>query len=300
MPELPDVTVYVEAIARRIVGERLVEVVIDHPFTLRSVEPKVAAVQDTRVACVRRIGKRIAIETEGGIVLVVHLMIAGRFAWTDAGSTKAPRKGLVSFHFTSGVLTLTEAGSKRRASLTLVRGEGELSRLDRGGLEPIGASVKDFTEALTRENRTLKRVLTDPRLFSGIGNAYSDEILHAARLSPLKLSRSLDLAEIERLRLAVSATLAHWTDQLRKECGAGFPTKVTAFRPDMAVHGKFGEPCPVCGSKVQRIVWAENECNYCARCQNEGRLLADRALSRLLKDDWPRTIEELEERPRPQ
>ncbi len=300
MPELPDVTVYVEAIARRIVGERLVEVVIDHPFTLRSVEPKVAAVRDARVVRVRRVGKRIAIEVEGGIFLVVHLMIAGRFAWTAAGSKKAPRKGLVSFYFTSGVLTLTEAGSKRRASLTLVRGEDELARLDRGGLEPVGASAEDFREALTRENRTLKRALTDPRLFSGIGNAYSDEILHAARLSPLKLSQSLDSTEVARLWKAVSATLVHWTEKLRDECGAGFPKKVTAFRPDMAVHGKFGEPCPVCGSKVQRIVWAENECNYCARCQNEGRLLADRALSRLLKDDWPRTIEELEERPRPQ
>jgi formamidopyrimidine-DNA glycosylase len=296
MPELPDVTVYVETIARRVVGERLLDVVIDHPFTLRSVEPKVAEVRDTRVVGVRRIGKRVAIEVENGIFLVVHLMIAGRFAWTDADSKKAPRRGLVSFHFSSGVLTLTEAGSKRRASLTLVRGEADLARIDRGGLEPVGSSAEAFREALTRENRTLKRALTDPRLFSGIGNAYSDEILHAARLSPLKLTRSLDSAEITRLHEAATATLVHWTDKLRRECGDGFPTKVTAFRPEMAVHGKFGEPCPVCGSKVQRIVWAENECNYCARCQNEGRLLADRALSRLLKDDWPRTIEELEER----
>lgn len=298
MPELPDVTVYVEAIARRIVGEQLLDVVIDHPFTLRSVEPKVAEVRDKRVIGVRRIGKRIAIEVEGGIFLVVHLMIAGRFAWTDATSKKAPRRGLVAFRFTSGVLTLTEAGSKRRASLTLVRGEAELARVDRGGLEPIRAKARDFEEALTRENRTLKRALTDPRLFSGIGNAYSDEILHAARLSPLRLTRALDSAEIDRLRDAVTSTLVHWTDKLRAEYGDEFPTKVTAFRPDMAVHGKFGEPCPVCGAKVQRIVYAANECNYCARCQNEGRLLADRALSRLLKDDWPKTLEELEERPR--
>jgi formamidopyrimidine-DNA glycosylase len=298
MPELPDVTVYVEAIARRVVGVKFLDVALDHPFTLRSVEPPIAEVRDRTITGVRRVGKRIAIGTDNGIFLVVHLMIAGRFAWTDADSAKPPKRGLVSFRFTSGVLTLTEAGTKRRASLTLVRGEAGLAQLDRGGLEPLAASAEAFREALTRENRTLKRALTDPRLFSGIGNAYSDEILHAARLSPLRLTRALESAEIDRLRTAVTDTLVLWTDKLRREYGEAFPTKVTAFRPDMAVHGKFGAPCPVCGAKVQRIVYAENECNYCARCQNEGRLLADRALSRLLKDDWPRTLEELEDRPR--
>ena len=299
MPELPDVTVYVEAIARRVVGRRLLEVRVDHPFTLRSVDPPLAEARGRLVTAVRRVGKRIAIEVDGGLFLVVHLMIAGRFAWTDAGSARPARKGLVAFEFESGVLTLTEAGSKRRASLVLVRGVEGLSRLDRGGIEPLETDARAFEAALVRENRTLKRALTDPRLFSGIGNAYSDEILHAARLSPLKLTRSLDAVEVGRLHAAVRSTLQTWTERLRAECGDGFPAKVTAFRPGMAVHGRFGEPCHVCGSKVQRIVYAANECNYCARCQNEGRLLADRALSRLLKDDWPRSLEELEERSGP-
>lgn len=296
MPELPDVTVYVEAIASRTVGVECESVVLENPFVLRSVDPPLSAVRGLRVVGVRRIGKRVAIELEGALFLVVHLMIAGRFAWTDAHSKARPRKGLVAIRFSSGVLVLTEAGSKRRASLHLVRGAGELAQHDRGGLEPVGARLADFSAALTRENHTLKRALTDPRLFSGIGNAYSDEILHAARLSPLKLTRALDEDELERLRAAADRTLVWWTERLRAECGDGFPKKVTAFRPDMAVHGKFGQPCPVCAARVQRIVWAESECNYCARCQNEGRLLADRALSRLLKDDWPRTIDELEDR----
>jgi len=299
MPELPDVTVYVEAIARRVVGERLLDVVIDHPFTLRSVEPKIGEVRDKRVTGVRRIGKRIAIETENRIFLVIHLMIAGRFAWTDAEAKKAPKRGLVAFRFTSGVLTLTEAGSKRRASLTLVRGETDLARIDRGGLEPIGATAEAFREALTRENRTLKRALTDPRLFSGIGNAYSDEILHAARLSPFKQTQSIGDDEVARLFEAVRTTLVGWSARLREETGDGFPEKVTAFREGMAVHGRYRQPCPVCGSPVQRVVYAANEANYCATCQTGGRLLADRSLSRLLREDWPRTLEELERRRRP-
>lgn len=298
MPELPDVTVYVEAIARRVVGVRLQDVRIDHPFTLRTVDPPVTEARGRQVVGVRRIGKRIAIELEHGLFLVVHLMIAGRFAWIGAGSKKAPRKGLVGFEFESGVLTLTEAGSRRRASLVLARGESGLAELDRGGIEPLVADVPEFQRALSRENHTLKRALTDPRIVSGIGNAYSDEILHAARLSPLKLTNALTAPEWARLHAAVRSTLTQWTDRLRAECGDGFPAHVTAFRAEMAVHGKFGEPCPVCHAPVQRIVWTDRECNYCARCQTEGRLLSDRALSRLLKDDWPRTIEELEERNR--
>jgi len=295
VPELPDVTVYCESIARRVVGAKLIDVRLDHPFVLRSVDPPLSEFRGLRATAVERIGKRIVIRFERDLSLVVHLMIAGRFQWTDVDARTKPRKGLVAFVFESGTLVLTEAGSKRRASLVAVRGDDELARLDRGGLEPIGSTLAAFTEALTRENRTLKRALTDPRLFSGIGNAYSDEILHAARLSPMRLSRALTPDEIARLHAATITTLVSWTDRLRRETGDAFPTKVTAFRPDMAVHGKYGQPCPVCGHPVQRIVWAENECNYCAACQNEGRLLADRALSRLLKDDWPRTLDELEE-----
>jgi formamidopyrimidine-DNA glycosylase len=296
MPELPDVTLYVEALARRIVGAALEEIRLDVPFVLRTVDPPLDELYGRRVTGVRRIGKRIVIELDGDLYLVIHLMIAGRFQWADADSKAKPRRGLAAFRFTTGTLVLTEAGSKRRASLHAVRGRAQLAQHDRGGLEPIDSTLSAFREALTRESHTLKRTLTDPRLFSGIGNAYSDEILHAARLSPLKLSRSLSDEEVARLHAAVQSSLVEWTDRLRVTSRGEFPTKVTAFRDDMAVHGKFGQPCPVCGSPVQRIVWAENECNYCARCQNEGRLLADRALSRLLKEDWPRTIDELEER----
>jgi formamidopyrimidine-DNA glycosylase len=296
MPELPDVTVYVEALERRIVGAVLEEVRLDNPFVLRSVDPPLAELYGRRVIGVRRMGKRVVVELDDGLFLVIHLMIAGRFQWTDAGSKAKPKRGLAAFHFTTGMLVLTEAGSKRRASLHAVRGGAQLAQHDRGGLEPIGATLAAFREALTRESHTLKRALTDPRLFSGIGNAYSDEILHAARLSPLKLTRSLTDAEVARLHDATQSTLEMWTDRLRADSGDKFPSRVTAFRDDMAVHGKFGQPCPVCGSRVQRIVRGDNESNYCARCQNEGRLLADRALSRLLKEDWPRTIDELEER----
>jgi formamidopyrimidine-DNA glycosylase len=302
MPELPDVTTYVEALERRLVGSRsegaavLEEVRLDSPFVLRSVEPALAELYGKRVVGVRRLGKRIVIELDGELFLVVHLMIAGRFQWIDAGSKAKPKKGLATFHFTTGTLVLTEAGSKRRASLHAVRGRAGLAQHDRGGLEPIGSTLEEFRAALTRENHTLKRALTDPRLFSGIGNAYSDEILHAARLSPVKLTQRLSDADVEKLHEATQSTLEMWTERLRADAGDKFPVKVTAFREEMAVHGKFGKPCPVCGSLVQRIVRGENECNYCARCQNEGRLLADRALSRLLKADWPRTIDELEER----
>jgi len=295
MPELPDVTVYCEAIARRVVGVPLIDVRLDHPFVLRSVDPPLAAFHGRSATAVERLGKRIVLRFDDELALIVHLMIAGRFQWTDADARTKPRKGLAAFLFQSGTLVLTEAGTKRRASLTAVRGREALASIDRGGLEPLNSSLAAFTDALTRENRTLKRALTDPRLFSGIGNAYSDEILHAARLSPMKLTRALPADDVARLHAAVKTTLERWTDALRRECGDGFPSKVTAFRPDMAVHGKFGRPCPDCGAPVQRIVWAENECNYCAACQNEGRLLADRALSRLLKDDWPRTLEELED-----
>jgi len=296
MPELPDVTLYVEALARRVAGAVLEEIRLDVPFVLRSVDPPLHELYGRRVTGVSRLGKRIVIELDGALFLVIHLMIAGRLQWTDAGAKTKPRRGLAAFHFTTGTLVLTEAGSKRRASLHAVRGLDTLAHHDRGGLEPLAATLAQFREALTRENHTLKRALTDPRLFSGIGNAYSDEILHAARLSPLELTSALDDEKTARLHAATQRTLSGWTDRLRAECGNAFPAKVTAFRPDMAVHGKFGRPCPQCGSPVQRIVWAQNECNYCARCQNEGRLLADRALSRLLKSDWPRTIDELEER----
>jgi formamidopyrimidine-DNA glycosylase len=296
MPELPDVTVYVESLERRIVGETLERVMLESPFVLRSVDPPIGACVGKRVVGVRRLGKRIVIALEDELFLVIHLMIAGRFSWKERGAVAPKKLGLAAFSFTSGTLILTEAGTKKRASLHVARGAQALTAHDRGGLEPIGASAAEFRDALTRENHTLKRALADPRLFSGIGNAYSDEILHAARLSPLKLTRSLAPDEIERLREATQRTLTEWTQRLREQTGDSFPTKVTAFRPEMAVHGRYNEPCPVCGTKVQRIVWAENECNYCARCQNEGRLLADRALSRLLKDDWPKTVDELEER----
>ena len=298
MPELPDVTVYIEALRARVVPGPLERVRLQSPFLLRSVEPPIAALEGRAVAAVARLGKRIVFEMEGDLFLVLHLMIAGRLWWRDAGA-KIPggRRGLAAFDVPEGTLILTEAGSKKRAALHAVRGREGLAALSRGGLEVMQATAEEFAAALRRENHTLKRALTDPRLFSGIGNAYSDEILHRARLSPMTLTSRLDDAEAERLRAATVATLAAWTDRVRRDAGDRFPEKVTAFREGMAVHGRFGQPCPDCRTAVQRIVYAENECNYCPRCQTEGRILSDRALARLMKDDWPRTIEEMEEMP---
>jgi formamidopyrimidine-DNA glycosylase len=298
VPELPDVTVYIEALARRIVGARLQRIRLASPFLLRSFDPSLSTAQGHAVRGLRRLGKRIVIALEDDLFLVLHLMIAGRLRWRELGAKVPGKLGLAAFDFSTGTLLLTEAGTKKRAALHLVRGEGELGALDAGGLEVFDADLPEFRAALISENHTLKRSLTDPRLFSGIGNAYADEILHRARLSPVKLSQSLDDEETAQLFEATRATLHAWIARLRAETGEGFPEKVTAFRPGMAVHGRYGHPCPVCGSPVQRIVHAENETNYCARCQTGGRLLADRALSRLLHDDWPRTLEELEERRR--
>jgi formamidopyrimidine-DNA glycosylase len=311
VPELPDVTVYVEALAARITGQRLEGVRVGSPFLLRSVEPPLAAARDRAATGVRRLGKRIAIGLEGDLHLVLHLMIAGRLHWKPgrgpegrrpapaAGSGRWPipgRIGLAAFDFSNGALLLTEAGTKKRAALHLVEGVAALGQLDAGGVEVLEADLAAFQAALARERHTLKRALTDPTLFSGIGNAYSDEILHRARLSPVRLTDALDPKEVERLYEATRTTLLDWIARLRAEAGAAFPEKVTAFRPGMAVHGRYGQPCPDCGAPVQRIVHAENETNYCPRCQTGGRLLADRALSRLLRADWPRTLEELEER----
>jgi formamidopyrimidine-DNA glycosylase len=294
VPELPDVVVYIEALDRRVAGHRLERVRLASPFLLRSVDPPIAAAEGRTVTGLRRLGKRIVFALEGDLFLALHLMIAGRLRWAARGAKPPGRVGLAAFDFDTGTLVLTEAGSKRRAALHLVRGAGGLRPLERGGLEILESNAAAFRAALLRERHTLKRALTDPRLFSGIGNAYSDEILHRARLSPLQRSDHLDDDAIARLRDACVAVLTGWTDRLRRECGDGFPGKVTAFREGMAVHGRFGEPCPDCGTAVQRIVYAENECNYCPRCQTGGRLLADRALSRLLHDDWPRSIDELE------
>jgi formamidopyrimidine-DNA glycosylase len=260
---------------------------------LRSVQPRPAELAGRRVTGLRRVGKRIVMEMEGGDFIVVHLMVAGRFRWLEAGAKVPGKIGLAAFDFRTGTLALTEAGSKRRASIHLVRGEEALAAMDPGGIDVMAASEAEFREALQRERHTLKRTLTDPRLFSGIGNAYSDEILHRARLSPVQLGTNLDDEEIGRLFHAVRDTLAEWTARLRREAGDGFPAKLTAFHPEMAVHGRFGEPCPVCGAPVQRIRYAENETDYCARCQTGGRLLADRSLSRLLRDDWPRSIDDV-------
>jgi formamidopyrimidine-DNA glycosylase len=293
MPELPDITVYIEALAGRVVGQTLERTRIAKPFLLRSVDPPISAANGKQVTGVRRMGKRIVLELEDDLFLVVHLMIAGRLRWVPAGGKVPGKVGLSAFDFPNGTLILTEAGSKRRASLWLVRGEQSLEQFARGGLEVLDATVEEFTERLTRENHTLKRSLTDPRLFSGIGNAYSDEILHRAKLSPVKHTRRLTEEEVARLFDATGAVLVEWTERLRKESGGDFPAKVTAFRDEMAVHGKFGQPCPVCGTPVQRIRYADNETNYCPRCQTDGKLLADRALSRLLKQDWPKSIDEL-------
>lgn len=295
MPELPDVTVYVESLAARIVGQPLLHVRLRSPFLLRSVDPPLREVEGRRVTGVSRMGKRIVIALGGDLFLVIHLMIAGRFRWKEPGAKLPGKLGLAAFDFPVGTLLLTEAGTRKRASLHAVRGSAALAEHDPGGLEVLECGLAEFQAALTLENRTLKRALTHPRLFSGIGNAYSDEILHRARLSPLARTRSLDEPATRRLFEAARAVLAEWTGRLREEAGRGFPEKVTAFREGMAVHGRFGQPCPVCGAPVQRIVYAENEANYCATCQTGGKLLADRALSKLLHDDWPRTLEELED-----
>ena len=297
MPELPDVEVYVEAIATRAAGQPLVAVRLGSPFLLRSADPPLRTAEGKRVLGVRRLGKRIVLALEDDLFLALHLMIAGRLHWKERGARLPGRVGLAGFDFPEGTLVLTEAGTKRRAALHLVRGEAALAALDRGGLEPLGASREDFEAALRRGNHTLKRALTDPALFSGIGNAYSDEILHRARLSPVKLTSRLDADEVARLHAATQEILTEWTDRLRREAAGGFPEGVTAFRPEMAVHGRHRQPCPVCGTPVQRIVRAENEVNYCPRCQTGGQILSDRSLARLLKQDWPRTIEELEKNP---
>jgi formamidopyrimidine-DNA glycosylase len=292
MPELPDIAVYLDVLAPRVVGRVLEEVRVANPFVLRSVAPPLSVFSGATVTGVERIGKRIVLAFSDQY-LVIHLMIAGRLRWLPPGK-KAPAKlGLATFVFANGALVLTEAGSKRRASLTAIAGRDALASLDRGGLDVFTSSDSALVARLRSENHTLKRALTDPRLLDGIGNAYSDEILHAAQLSPLALTAKLDDASFARLIAAMRATLTMWTARLREEVGDGWPEKVTAFRPEMAVHGKFGQPCPVCASPVQRIRYAENETNYCARCQTNGRLLADRAMSRLLKSDWPRSLDDL-------
>ena len=292
MPELPDIVVYQEALVRRVEGTALERVRLASPFLLRTVEPPLERVGGQTVAAVERVGKRIVLALDGELFLVLHLMIAGRLHWKEKGAQPPKKVGLAAFDFSSGTLTLTEAGTKKRASLHLVAGRRALEALDPGGIDVLEASWEQFASRLRAANHTLKRSLTDPRLFSGIGNAYSDEILHAARLSPLQLTWNLDEEEVSRLCEASQDVLRSWIARLRHEAGHNFPEKVTAFRKDMAVHGRFGQPCPICGAPVQRIVYAENEANYCARCQTGGRLLADRALSRLLREDWPRRLEE--------
>lgn len=297
MPELPDLTVYIEALERRVRGQAITKIRLASPFVLRSVDPPIAEVIGKTVRSIERLGKRLVFVLDDELFAVVHLMVAGRFQWKDEPGAKVPGKiGLLAIDFANGTLLLTEASTKKRASLHLARGRAALEAFSRGGMEPIGSSVGAFAEVLRRERHTLKRALTDPRLFAGIGNAYSDEILHRAKMSPVMRTDRLDDAAIATLHEATLAVLDEWTVRLRAETKDGFPTKVTAFRPEMAVHGRYGLPCPVCGTKVQRIVYAENESNYCARCQTEGKLLADRSLSRLLKENWPRTIEELEGR----
>jgi formamidopyrimidine-DNA glycosylase len=294
MPELPDLTVYLEALERRIVGQPLERVLLPSPFLLRTAVPPIDEARGRRVTQVRRIGKRIAIGLEGDYWLVFHLMIAGRLHWSAKGTPPPRRAVLTRLEFANGTLTLTEAGTKRRASLHFLHGQAALQQQDPGGMEVLHSSVAQFAAQLRRENHTLKRALTDPTLFSGIGNAYSDEILHAARLSPVLLTRRLDDAAVARLYTAIREQMQLWTERLRRAAGDAFPEKVTAFRDDMAVHGRFRLPCRVCGTPVQRIRYADNETNYCATCQTGGKLLADRALSRLLKSDWPRTLEEME------
>lgn len=294
MPELPDITVYIEALEQRLQGAKLESARISHPFLLRTFEPPLSALSGRRVVSLRRIGKRIAIGLEGDHWLVLHLMIAGRLHWFAAGSKRSARAVLAAFTFDTGTLTLTEAGTKRRASLYVFASEDEMKRHDPGGMDVLLASFEEFRARLTAENHTLKRALTAPRAFSGIGHAYSDEILHRAGLSPVALTQKLDAAAIRTLYEAIRKVMTEWTQRLREDARGEFPEKVTAFRDGMAVHGRFGKPCPACGTRVQRIRYAENETNYCPRCQTGGKVLADRSLSRLLKSDWPKTIEELE------
>ena len=298
MPELPDVTIYLEALEARILGRTLDRVQIAGPSLLRTADPPVSAVEGHTVRALRRIGKRMAAGFDNDVWLVIHLMIAGRLHWSDKPKKPDGRRTLAAFQFDSGCLTLTEAGSRKRASLHVVRGERELEALDPGGIDVMTAPPEVFASVLTSENHTLKRALTDPHLFSGIGNAYSDEILHRAQLAPVTLTSRLSFEDATRLHAAVRATMEEWIERLRTEAAGKFPEKVTAFREGMAVHGRYGQPCPRCGAKVQRIRYANNETNYCATCQTGGKLLADRALSRLLREDWPRTLEELEERRR--
>jgi formamidopyrimidine-DNA glycosylase len=298
MPELPDVTVYVEALQARVAGEPLERVRLASPLLLRTFEPKLAEAEGKRVLGVERLGKRIVLALEGDLFLSIHLMIAGRLRWRDHGAAVPKKLGLAAFDFPKGTLLLTEASPKKRAKLHVFRGRAALESLDAGGIDVLSSTRERFERALTLENHTLKRALTDPRLFSGIGNAYSDEILHRARLSPVTLTSRLTNEEIGRLHEATLATLHDWIERTRREVGDGFPEKVTAFREGMAVHGRAGKPCPVCGTPVQRIAYADNETNYCPTCQTGGRLLADRALSRLLREDWPKTLEELEEKKR--
>ncbi len=295
MPELPDITVYIEALEPRIVGEKLQAVRVHSPFLVRTFEPPLEEIHGKSVRELRRFGKRIVFGLDDDYWLILHLMIAGRLHWKPPGAKLAGKSALAAFDFPLGSLTITEAGSKRRASLHLVQGEAALAAHQRGGLEVLSASLEEFHAELARRNHTVKRALTDPSLFSGIGNSYSDEILHRARLSPFVQTKNLRDEDIRRLHAAVRAVLQEWIERLRTQAGGKFPERVTAFRPEMAVHGRFGLPCPDCGAKVQRIVYADNETNYCPVCQTEGRILADRSLSRLLKDDWPRTVDELED-----
>jgi formamidopyrimidine-DNA glycosylase len=293
LPELPDITVYIESLEKRIVGHTLERIRIANPFLVRSVEPPIRDTEGKRVVEVRRIGKRIAIGLESDLWIVIHLMIAGRLRWLAPGAKVPGKLGLAAFDFDDGSLILTEAGSTRRASVTVVKGEEALQSIDRGGVEPLECSLEEFAEQLRKENHTIKRSLTDPTLFSGIGNAYSDEILHRALMSPLRLTSKMTDDEIARLFDATQTTLREWIERLREQARDDFPKNVTAFREEMAVHGRYGKPCPVCSTPVQRIRYASNETNYCPRCQTEGRLLADRAMSRLLRQDWPKSIDEL-------
>jgi len=296
LPELPDIELYLHALKGRIVGHTLERIRVASPFLVRSFDPPIDQANDKKVLALRRLGKRLVWQLEGGLFLIIHLMIAGRFKFSDRGAKIPGKVGLAAFDFDSGSLILTEAGSKRRASLYLVRGEQELATHDPGGLEVLSSTAEEFAGALTRENHTLKRALTDPHLLSGIGNAYSDEILHAAKLSPMQLTSKLTPGQIDDLHAHTISTLTKWRDRLIDETGDAFPEKVTAFREGMAAHGRYGKPCPVCGTPIQRIQYATNEANYCPTCQTGGKLLADRGLSRLLKEDWPKSLEELERR----
>ena len=298
MPELPDILLYLHALRSRIVGHVVHGVRLASPFLLRSIDPPLGAIEGRTIVDLHRLGKRIVLEADGDLFLAFHLMIAGRFRWKTVGAKIPGKVGLLALDFDSGTLLLTEAGSKRQASLYVVRGRDALAQHEPGGVQVLDITLPEFAEALQSENHTLKRALTDPHVFSGIGNAYSDEILHAARLSPFKQTQSLGDAEVRQLFEATQTTLKAWIERLRQQAGEEFPEKVTAFHPEMAVHGKYGQPCPDCGAPVQRIVYASNEANYCATCQTGGRLLADRSLSRLLRDDWPKTVEELERKKR--